>query len=70
MQTVKRKQDSMELDDRSSKLLHRDRLPVCLTSGFHGDAQSADLTAEEEPLMDRIISVTVDSSGRLIGTPS
>ena len=57
----------MVLDGISSELIRRDCLPVCLTCGFHGEVQSADLTAEEEPLMDRIVSVTVDFTGRLIG---
>ena len=57
----------MELDGKSSELINRERLPVCLTCGFHGDVQSADLTAEEELLMERTISVTIDSSGHIIG---
>ena len=58
----------MELDGKSGELIQRDFLPLCLTCGFHDDIQSADLSAEEEALMDRVVSVTIDFSGRLIGS--
>ena len=50
-------------------LMDKERLPVSLTCGLYKSTLSADLTAEEEQLMDCTVTVTIDSIGRLIGEP-
>ena len=71
IQAIQIRPDSANSSSRIlCNLVSLDHLPVSLTCGFYGGAFSADLTAEEEQLVDCTISVTVAASGLLIGALS
>lgn len=67
-QAILSRADPMDSAEALAGFVNPDRMPVSLTCGFYGDSLSADLTAEEEQLMDCTVTVTVDAAGRLIGT--
>lgn len=70
LQAVQESASLMDVDSQEpGQLMREGKLPVCLTCGFYGNTLSADLTAEEEDLMDCSISVCLDSSSRVIGEP-
>jgi hypothetical protein len=45
-------------------------LPVSLTCGLYGGRTVVDLTAEEEAVVDQVVSATVDREGNLLGEPT
>lgn len=48
-------------------LLNTDCIPLALTCGFYKDKLIVDPTAEEESLMQTLVTTTVTASGRLVG---